>query len=404
MKRVWAGILVGLGLLGAAREAWADVVTSVLSPFGGGGVSASAPVFTGSATFAAGSSCTVGGFGFDNDTDSMVYSPAAGTINFCANNTVRHNLGPGGFYTNTDGLGIGASVAVPDTFWRREAAGIFGAVGVVTAGTNSQGIRLYNARDSGGTNYERAALTWNPANVFSISSSEIAGTGTARPLALETGTNQIMTFGAAGTSIAFMSISGAVRGFRICNTNAAGIGQACGGGADFQASTTGTLNTIASLGGLVLTASTMTAESTGKLSTSSHAYTWSNAQVVALGAVTTGDINVVTLPARTQVVDAMVVITGTAAGTTTLTVSCGDATVGAPFTNLVLAGSAQAAANTVYGDVLAERGASIDTEFFFLPSYTATTLVTCRFISTGANLSAVTGSTGRVILTTRLLP
>lgn len=155
---------------------------------------------------------------------------------------------------------------------------------------------------------------------------------------------------------------------------------------------------------LGLTASTMTAEIAAQQRTATHAYTWSNAQVVALGATTTGNINVATLPAKTQVLDAMVVITGAGAGTTTLTVSCGDAIAGTPFINYVVASNAQAAANTVYGDAVAERGTSLDTEFWYLPSYTATTLVTCQFISSGGNLSAVTGSTGRVILTTRLLP
>jgi hypothetical protein len=154
----------------------------------------------------------------------------------------------------------------------------------------------------------------------------------------------------------------------------------------------------------VLTASTMTAETTGYLRTVTSSYTWTNAQVVALGAALTGDINVATLPAKTQVLDALVVITGAAAGPTTVTVSCGDAVGGTPFINYVVASDAKAAANTVYGDAAAERGTSIDTEFYYLPSYTGTTLVTCHFISTGANLNTVTGSTGRVILTTRLLP
>lgn len=155
----------------------------------------------------------------------------------------------------------------------------------------------------------------------------------------------------------------------------------------------------------VLTDATMTAETQARQSSGLiHSYTWTNAQVVALGASTTGDITVATLPAKTQVKNAYVVITGQGAGTTTLTVSCGDAVGGTPFINYVVASDAKAAANTVYGDAVAERGTSLDTEFWYLPSYTATTLVTCHFISTGANLDQVTGSTGRVILETALLP
>ena len=100
----------------------------------------------------------------------------------------------------------------------------------------------------------------------------------------------------------------------------------------------------------------------------------------------------------------LLVITGQAAGPTTVTVSCGDAIGGTPFINYTVALDAKVAANTVYGDAVAERGTSLDVEFYYLPSYTATTLVTCHFISTGANLSTVTGSTGRVILETATLP
>jgi hypothetical protein len=156
--------------------------------------------------------------------------------------------------------------------------------------------------------------------------------------------------------------------------------------------------------GQALTAATMTLENQANVRTLTHSYTWTNAQVVALGATTTGDITVATLPAKTQVLDAAVVITGAAAGPATVTVSCGDAIGGTPFINYVVASDAKAAANTVYGDAVAERGTSIDVEHYYLPSYTATTLVTCHFISSGANLSTVTGSTGRVVLTTRLLP
>jgi hypothetical protein len=85
-------------------------------------------------------------------------------------------------------------------------------------------------------------------------------------------------------------------------------------------------------------------------------------------------------------------------------VSCGDAVGGTPFINYIVPSNAKAAANTVYGDAVAERGTSLDVEFYYLPSYTATTLVTCHFISTVENLDQVTGSTGRVILETALLP
>ena len=131
---------------------------------------------------------------------------------------------------------------------------------------------------------------------------------------------------------------------------------------------------------------------------------WTNAQVVALGASLTGDIACLTIPAKTQVKNAYVVITGVGAGTATLTVSLGDAIGGTPFINYVVASSAQAAANTVYGDAVAERGTSLDVEFYNMPSYTATTAVTLHFISTVQNLSSVTGSSGMAVFETVTIP
>ena len=151
---------------------------------------------------------------------------------------------------------------------------------------------------------------------------------------------------------------------------------------------------------LALTAGTMTAETAGGYRTSTHSYTWTNAQVVALGAALTGDITVATLPAKTVVENAYVVITGTGAGTASLTVACGR--TGAGYIDYIVASDAQAAANTVYGGAGAERGTNLTG--YDLPSYTATTDVKCHFISTVQNLDQVTGSTGRVILRTSLVP
>lgn len=153
-------------------------------------------------------------------------------------------------------------------------------------------------------------------------------------------------------------------------------------------------------GNTVLTTATMTATRQGVLGSAWHAYSWSNAQVTALGAVLSGNITAVTLPAKTVVENMYVVITGAAAGTTTLTVSCGRTS--ASYIDYIVASNAQAAANTVYGDASGERGTNLTG--YDLPSYTGTTNVVCQFTSTGANLSAVTGSTGLVILKTALVP
>ena len=149
-----------------------------------------------------------------------------------------------------------------------------------------------------------------------------------------------------------------------------------------------------------LTAATMTSSTGYRVTTATSSFDWTNAQVAAL-AGSSGDITVATLPAKTQLLDAAVVILTPDSSANALTVQCGDA---ATFINYVVASDAKAAANTFYGDALAERGTAIDVEHYYLPSYTATTTVTCRFIKAVTNLNTVTASTGRVILTTRLLP
>lgn len=154
------------------------------------------------------------------------------------------------------------------------------------------------------------------------------------------------------------------------------------------------------LSNMTLTAGTMTVETDSQLRSTIHSFTWTNAQVAALGAALTGDIAVCTLPAKTVVKNAYVVITGQGAGTTTLTVSLGR--TGANYIDYIVASDAQAAANTVYGDAAAERGTNLTG--YDLPSYTGTTVVNCHFVATGANLDQVTGSTGRVIIETCLVP
>jgi hypothetical protein len=148
------------------------------------------------------------------------------------------------------------------------------------------------------------------------------------------------------------------------------------------------------------TTATMTQETAGQLRTVTESYTWTNAQVVALGASLTGDIKVCTLPAKTVVKNAYIVIL-TAAGTvTTLTVALGR--VSASYIDYIVASDAKAAANTVYGDASAERGTNLTG--YDLPSYTGTTDVFCHFISTVQNLSSTTTSTGRVVIETVVVP
>lgn len=153
--------------------------------------------------------------------------------------------------------------------------------------------------------------------------------------------------------------------------------------------------------GLELTLGSLTRAASASPRSVIHKFQWTNANVVALGAATTGNITVCTLPAKTVVKRAYIVITGQGAGATTLTVSLGR--VSTAYTDYIVASNAKAAANTVYGDATAEQGAGI-TLAGDLPSVTGTTAVIAQFISTGANLSAVTGSTGDIYIETITLP
>lgn len=154
-----------------------------------------------------------------------------------------------------------------------------------------------------------------------------------------------------------------------------------------------------------LTAGTLTATNQSEMRVVIQRYDWTNAMVTALGAVTTGNVAVCTLPAKTVIKNAFVVITGQGATVTTLTVSLG--TNSTTYDDLIVASNAKATANTVYGDAKAERGTALydgTTILNFLPSFTGTTVVNVQFISTGGNLSTVTASTGTVYLETYILP
>lgn len=159
---------------------------------------------------------------------------------------------------------------------------------------------------------------------------------------------------------------------------------------------------------IALTAGSMTGSTFGYVRTSWYSMAWTNANVTALGAATSGNVAVVTLPAKTRVLRVLVVITGAAAGPTTLTVSVGRTS--SAFEDYIVDSNAKAAANTVYGDADAEIGASLystggdDHRIDDLTSWTGTTLVNAQFTSSGGNLDTVTGSTGNVYMLLEVLP
>jgi hypothetical protein len=131
-------------------------------------------------------------------------------------------------------------------------------------------------------------------------------------------------------------------------------------------------------------------------------YTWANADIVALGAALTGDITIATVPARTVIYRVWMAITGQAAGVTTLAGSIGK--TAAAYSDYFLTKSLTAAVNTLYGQVVGDYAAAMALYCGDMPSFTAATAIKLHLISTGANLSAVTGSSGVIILETTVLP
>ena len=170
--------------------------------------------------------------------------------------------------------------------------------------------------------------------------------------------------------------------------------------------TTGATATVAvrdgaqlQLGNTVLTTATATAEIQGQGRTSTHSYTITTAMFnTALGAGTTGDVAMATLPAKTVVLNAYYVVTEITAGPSTATVSCGR--VAAGYIDYIVASDVKVAANTVYGDGAAERGTNLTG--YDLPAYASTTSVVCQML-TGDAVDLTTGQ-GRLVLTTMLAP
>lgn len=149
-----------------------------------------------------------------------------------------------------------------------------------------------------------------------------------------------------------------------------------------------------------LTAGGLTAVESGVVRGVWSKYSWTNAMIVALGAALTGDLTICTLPAKTIVRRVIVVITGQAAGPATLTLAVGRTS--ALFIDYIIALTAKAAANTVYGAVVGDLGTNLTG--YDLPSFTATTAVKMHLIATVSNLDQVTGSSGSVYIETVTLP
>ena len=156
------------------------------------------------------------------------------------------------------------------------------------------------------------------------------------------------------------------------------------------------------LNGQGMTAGTMTNSVAGDLVRVVHRFDWTNAMVVALGAVLSGNIAICSTPGtgKTVITNAYVVITTPSAGTTTMTVSVGR--TGAAYIDYITAQNAQAAANTVYGGAAGHRGANLTG--YDLPSWTSATTIYAQFVSTVQNLSAQTAGAGSIYIETMILP
>lgn len=133
--------------------------------------------------------------------------------------------------------------------------------------------------------------------------------------------------------------------------------------------------------------------------------TWSVANVTGLGAVADGTLVAATLPAKTYVRNAYLIIrtpddTGES-GLSTLTASLGR--TGAAYEDIIAAASVtDVGANTIYGNVSGERGANL-TGYDF-SSFTATTSVVLRFVATGGTLNAVATNSGTVVIDYMVIP
>lgn len=156
-----------------------------------------------------------------------------------------------------------------------------------------------------------------------------------------------------------------------------------------------------------LTAGTFTGNTQGYLRATWYKLDWTNAMLAACGAGATCDLTVVTLPAKTRVERALLVVATAATHASTLTMSIGTAAGG---TQYVLAGDIKAAANTVYGDAQngAETGASLfsatDKWLDHIPSWTATQAINARITAGAGNVNSVTTSTGSVYLLLERIP
>jgi hypothetical protein len=156
---------------------------------------------------------------------------------------------------------------------------------------------------------------------------------------------------------------------------------------------------------LALTDATATASNKGYLRTATAKYLVDTTHIIASAGAgdDTTSLKMVTLPLKTEVVDAMFVVNIAETHLTNMTVSCGR--TGAAYIDYIVAGSAQT--QQILGNAAGERGANLTG--YDVPAYAwgdAVTDVYCQFVTTdaGHDLNDVVAFSGWLAITTRLLP
>lgn len=150
----------------------------------------------------------------------------------------------------------------------------------------------------------------------------------------------------------------------------------------------------------VLTNGVLSRSVSSELRSVFHKFSWVNSDVAGLSG-TVGNLKICTLPAKTLIKSIRVVLTGQAAGVTALTLAIGRSATA--YIDYIIAKSAKATVNTVYGNAVADLGTNLSALIGDLPSLASTTDVNLQFLSSIENLSNVTGSSGDIYLETLTL-
>jgi hypothetical protein len=330
-----------------------------------------------------------------------VYVKTSDKLIYYCNGTTWTAVGAAGLTIGTTTVTSGTDLAL-----MKQASGVLQSSDLLNCGSNRFGIGGCTAASAGfsktgavlnavlADNSNFASI--NTASVGTVNSYYFNGLTGPRLYNAGAASSPFWLLNFAGTTFLPLAAGNVSLG---ASSQSSGISQASAGVVQADAGD-GTTAADFAASKSVLTAGTATVVANSLMRRSVTRLDWTNAMIVALGGVTAGDITMVTLPAKTVVYNAYVVINTPDTSTNALTVACGR--TGATYVDYIGAGDAKAAANTVYGDSSGERGTNLTG--YDLPSFTATTAVNCHFIKTTTNLSTVTGSTGSLYLETAILP